>query len=77
MVKDRKARRQNQVTALAVGNMIAALVDTMMREDLGNDVAHHFLDRLQDLNSMTLHGPALFILDDIVDVVRGTVPVND
>lgn len=77
MVKDRKARRNNRLTVLAVGNMAAAIVDTLVEEGVGNGVAHRFLDRLETLNRTSLHGPALHILDDMIDIVRATVPVND
>jgi hypothetical protein len=77
MMKDRKARRDNRLTVLALANMIAAIVDTLVEEGVGNSVAHGFLDRLETLNEQSVHGPALHILADMIDIVRATVPVND
>lgn len=77
MVKDRKARQRIDLTVIAIANLIAAVTDAMRNADLGNDVVHRFLDELDHLNWMTIHGPPQRVLNDIIEVVRGTVPVND
>ncbi|WP_076071757.1 hypothetical protein [Sphingomonas montana] len=65
------------MTVIAIANLIAVLVDTMRRADLPNDVTHGFLDGLERLNGVTLYGAAGAMLDEIVDIVRASVPVND
>lgn len=77
MTKDRKARDGNRLTVIAIANLIAVLVDTMRRADVPNDVAHSFLDGLERLNGITLYGAAGDMLDEVVEIVRGSVPVND
>jgi hypothetical protein len=77
MAKDKYARHENRVTVMALGNLIAALVDTMRAADVPNDVVHDFLDKLERLNGFTLFGDAGDVMDEIVDVVRRTVPDND
>ena len=77
MVKDTKARQQIDLTVIALANLIAALTDAMRDADIGNDVVHGFLDELDHLNWMTIHGTPRQVLNDIIEVVRGTVPIND
>ncbi len=77
MVKDKRARRNNRITLMALSNMIAALVDAMRFGDVPNDVIRRFLDNLDELNCITLDGAAYELMDHIVDVLRSTVPSND
>jgi len=77
MTKDRKARAQGRVTVVALANLIAALAHTMRTAEVPPAVTHEFLDRLEDLNQLTLHGMPLTVLADVVDIVRRTVPTND
>jgi len=77
MVKDTKARQQINLTVIALANLIAALTDAMRQADIGNDVVHRFLDELDHLNWLTIHGMPRHVLTDIVDIVRSTVPGND
>ena len=77
MVKDTKARQQIDLTVIALANLIAALTDAMRQADIGNDVVHQFLDELDHLNWLTIHGMPRRVLTDIVDIVRSTVPTND
>ncbi|MBB5728287.1 hypothetical protein [Sphingomonas prati] len=65
------------MTVIAIANLIAVLVDTMRRTDMPNDIIHGFLDGLDRLNGTTLYGAAGAMLDEVVDIVRVTVPVND
>ncbi|WP_380787254.1 hypothetical protein [Sphingomonas sp. R86521] len=77
MVKDKRARRDNRITLTALANMIAAMVDAMRFADVPNDVIRHFLNNLDELNCITLDGPAYEMMDTIVEVVRSTVASND
>lgn len=77
MAKDKRARDEGRVTVMALANLIAAIVDTMREAEVGSDVIHAFLDRLEHLNAITLSGIAGAIMIDFVEVVRGTVPAND
>lgn len=77
MVKDKRARRDNRITLMALANMIASMVDAMRFADVPNDVIRRFLDNLEELNCITLHGPAYEMMDTIVEVVRSTVASND
>jgi len=77
MAKDKYARHENRVTVMAIGNLIAALVDTMRAADVPNGIVHDFLDKLERLNGFTLFGDAGEVMDEIIDVVRGSVPSND
>ena len=76
-VRDRYARQQGRLTIVALANLIATVVDTMRAADVPNDIVHHFLDRLESLNDLTLTGLAGDLLGDVVAVVRATVPGND
>lgn len=62
---------------MALANLVATLVDTMRNADLPNDVIHQFLDRLESLNGMTLSGEPSIVMDDVVEIVRRSVPTND
>ena len=77
MAKDKKARNEGRVTVMALANLIAAIVDTMREAEVGSDVIHGFLHRLDHLNAVTLSGIADAIMVDLIDVVRSTVPAND
>lgn len=77
MVKDRKARREGEVTVMALANLYAALVDTMRAVGLPHGMIHAFLDELERLNAITNSGRLGAILDEMVEVVRATVPSND
>lgn len=77
MAKDRKARAENHVTVMALANMLAAIVDTMREADVENSIVHSFLDRLEHMNAITLSGMPGAILENLVNIVRGTVPSND
>ena len=77
MVKDRKARAQSQITVMALANMTAAIVDAMRDADVPNHVVHTFLDAFDRLNGIVLSGPAAVMLDEIVEIIRATVPDND
>jgi hypothetical protein len=77
MAKDRKARSDNQITVIALGNMLAAIVDAMRGADVPNDVVRQFLDRLDHLNALTLSGIPGAIMSDVIEIVRGSVPSND
>ena len=77
MAKDKYARHENRVTVMALGNLIAAMVDTMRAADVPNDVVRDFLDKLQRLNGFTLFGDAGDVVDEIIDIVRESVPDND
>ena len=56
---------------IALGNLVASIVDTMREADVPNDIVHGFLDRLDRLNAMTLYGEVACVMGDIVDVIRG------
>ncbi len=77
MAKDKRARRENRVTVTAMANILAALIDSMRAAGVSNDVAHGFLDRLDDLNGMTLSGYPAMLMADFVVVMRCTVASND
>lgn len=77
MRKDKKARRANEMTVVALGNLVAVIVDTMRNAQVPNEVVHHFIDELADLNAITLNGEAADFMAYIANVLRGSVPVND
>ena len=77
MAKDRRARAENHVTVMALANLLAALVDTMREAGVENGVIHSFLDRLEHMNAISLSGMAGEILENFIEIVRGTVPSND
>ncbi len=77
MVKDKRARRNNRITLMALANIVASMVDAMRFADVPNDVIRHFLNNLEELNCITLDGPAYDLMESIVEVVRSTVPSND
>ena len=62
---------------MALGNLIAAVVDTMRDADVPNSVVHAFLDNLDRLNELTLYGDVSSVMLDITEIVRSTVPDND
>lgn len=77
MVKDRRARAGNYFTTVALANVVAVIVDTMREADVPNDKVHHFINELERLNALTLHGDAAEFMSFLADVLRGSVPVND
>lgn len=77
MGKDKHARREDRVTVMALGNLIASMVDTMRDADVPNHVVHRFLNRLDRLNASTLYGDAGVVMLEITDVIRDAVPGND
>lgn len=77
MGKDRKARVQGRVTIIALANLVAALVDTMRECRVANDVVHNFLDRFDERNWVSLSGAPAAIMDEIIGIVRRSVPGND
>ncbi len=77
MVKDRKARRGNVMTTVALANLVAVLVDTMRQADVPNDTVHHFLSELEQLNKETLYGGAAEFMSFLTGVLRGAVASND
>lgn len=77
MVKDEKARRVGDITLMALANLMGAIVDTMQEADVPNDTIHHFLDRLQEMNELTLWGSPAKFIDGLIVVIKRTVPDND
>ncbi len=78
MGKDKRARADNRLTAIALANLVAAIVDTMQNTDLPDSIVHHFLDELDRLNTRMLPpaGAGAF-MHFITDVLRGEVVAND
>ena len=77
MVKDRRARAGNYFTTVALANIVAVIVDTMREADVPNDIVHHFIDELERLNALTLHGSPAEFMAFLTETLRGTVPHND
>ena len=77
MTKDKKARTLGFLTLSALGVTLASIVDAMKFADVPNDVAHHFLDRLEDGFFEVLHGEAQDMMLMMVGVLRGSVADND
>ncbi|WP_260597836.1 hypothetical protein [Sphingomonas endolithica] len=77
MAKDKHAREQNRLTACALANLLAAIVDAMGDAELPPSVIHRFLSRLDDLNQMQLWGESLEFMELVVNVLRRSVACND
>ncbi|WP_342249364.1 hypothetical protein [Sphingomonas sp. OTU376] len=77
MAKDKKARRMGVMTISALGVALGAVIDAMKMADVPNDVAHHFLDQLEDGFEAMLSGEAQAIMLGLVKVLRGSVADND
>ena len=73
MGKDKKARQHGQMTALALANLLAAIVDAMDDAAVPPLIFHRFLDRLDDLNQLQLWGDPLEFMDMVITVMRRTV----
>ncbi|MEH3105503.1 MAG: hypothetical protein PGN12_16580 [Sphingomonas phyllosphaerae] len=41
---------------VALANLVAVIVDTMRNAQVPNEVVHHFIDELAELNAITLNG---------------------
>lgn len=77
MGKDKRARAEVHITVMAIANLIAAIVDTMRNADMPPHAVFGFLDELERLNGITLWGAPGLVLDEIIHVVRRSVPSND
>ncbi len=78
MGKDKRARADNRLTAIALANLVAAIVDTMRNTDLPDDIVRHFIEELDRLNTLMLPptGAGAF-MHFVTDVLRGEVAAND
>ncbi len=65
------------MTVMAIANLIAAIVDTMRNAQMPPEAVHGFLDELDRLNDITMWGTPLIVLEEIIEVVRRSVPSND
>ena len=65
------------MTAAALANLMAVLVDTMGDAGLPPPVILRFLDRLDSLNEMQLWGEPLEFLEMVVGILRRSVASND
>lgn len=77
MSKDKKARAEGRVTVMALGNLTASVVDTMLEAGLPPPLVHRFLDRLEAMNREMLWGTPADIMAGLTAVLRRTVPSND
>lgn len=77
MGKDKRARSDGRITVIALGNLTAAIVDTMQEAGLAPVIVHRFLDRLEAMNEQMLWGRPADIMAGLTDVLRRTVPSND
>jgi hypothetical protein len=77
MAKDKQAREHSRLTACALANLLAAIVDAMADAELPPSVIHRFLGRLDDLNQLQLWGEPLDFMDTVIAVLRRTVACND
>lgn len=65
------------MTAAALANLLAVLVDTMGDAGLPPAVIHRFLNRLDSLNEMQLWGEPLEFLEMVIGILRRSVASND
>ncbi len=78
MGKDKRARAENTLTAIALANLTAALVDAMQDAEVPNGIVHGFLDELERLNTLTLGtGAAYSFMTFVTEALRSTVAYND
>jgi hypothetical protein len=77
MVKDKRARRQTEMAFAMWGILMGSIVDVMRAAQLPNDLAHHFLDRLEEGADSVLWGDAHEYAVIMLDAVRDSVPSND
>lgn len=77
MAKDSTARAEGRITVLALGNLTAAIVDAMQDAGLPPGSAHRFIDRLEQLNQMTLWGRPAEVMLCITATLRRSVASND
>jgi hypothetical protein len=77
MGKDKRARLQNEMAFAMWGIVVGSIVDVMRTAQVPNDLAHHFLDRLEEGTEAVLWGEAYEQAVMMLDAVRGSVPGND
>ncbi|MFC3579108.1 hypothetical protein [Sphingomonas hylomeconis] len=77
MAKDKQAREHSRLTACALANVLAAIVDAMGDAELPPMAIHRFLHRLDDLNQLQLWGEPLEFMETVICVLRRSVASND
>lgn len=77
MAKDKKARELGYLTLNALGVVLGSIIDTLRTADVPNDVAHHFLDELENGFEECLYGETRSAMLQLVFILRQNVASND